>query len=353
MFEEMTYENILSSVLNRVSDDLDKRQGSIIYDAVAPACAELAQAYIQMENALDNSFANTATREYLVRRASESGLVPYEATCAVARGVFEGEVPIGSRFNVGSVNFVVSEKIKDYEYKMTCETEGTEGNKYFGSLVPIEYIDGITDGILSEILIPGRDEEDTEDFRSRYFDTIYGNAFGGNKADYVNNTKAIDGVGQVRVERVNESNSNVRVIIWGADNTKPSQSLLNSVKEALDPSEASGYGEGLAPIGHCVSVESATIRNVVVEVVAEFESEYNIETMNKTAEDRVKEFFSEINSNWEDYEKGIEVYSAQLMVRLLGIDGIKNIVSLTVGGKTHLELNSNEIIGLDYLDFVD
>ena len=37
MYEKMTYESILQKMLNMVSDDVDKREGSIIYDALAPA----------------------------------------------------------------------------------------------------------------------------------------------------------------------------------------------------------------------------------------------------------------------------------------------------------------------------
>lgn len=37
MYEEMTYENILQQMLDRVTSDVDKREGSVIFDALAPA----------------------------------------------------------------------------------------------------------------------------------------------------------------------------------------------------------------------------------------------------------------------------------------------------------------------------
>ena len=46
MFEGYTFEYLMESMLSRVPDSLDKREGSIIYDALAPAAAELAQMYI-------------------------------------------------------------------------------------------------------------------------------------------------------------------------------------------------------------------------------------------------------------------------------------------------------------------
>ncbi len=45
MYENMTYENILNSMLGRVPSTIDTREGSIIYNALAPAAYELAQAY--------------------------------------------------------------------------------------------------------------------------------------------------------------------------------------------------------------------------------------------------------------------------------------------------------------------
>ena len=48
MFEEKTYDNILDSLLSKVPADIDKREGSIIYDALAPVAAELTQAYINL-----------------------------------------------------------------------------------------------------------------------------------------------------------------------------------------------------------------------------------------------------------------------------------------------------------------
>ena len=68
MFEENTYENIVNRVLARVDDSLDKREGSVIFSAVAPVCAELAQAYIALAYLIDCTFADTAPREFLIRR---------------------------------------------------------------------------------------------------------------------------------------------------------------------------------------------------------------------------------------------------------------------------------------------
>ena len=66
------------------------------------------------------------------------------------------------------MNFTALEKITDGEYQMQCETPGVIGNQYLGSMVPIEYIEGLETAKLTKVLIPGEDREDTEDLRTRY-----------------------------------------------------------------------------------------------------------------------------------------------------------------------------------------
>lgn len=41
MYENITYEVILNRMLDRVPDYMDKREGSVIYDAMAPAAVEM------------------------------------------------------------------------------------------------------------------------------------------------------------------------------------------------------------------------------------------------------------------------------------------------------------------------
>lgn len=48
MYEDQTYENILDRSLARVASDVDKREGSIIMNAIAPVSAEHADVYIQL-----------------------------------------------------------------------------------------------------------------------------------------------------------------------------------------------------------------------------------------------------------------------------------------------------------------
>ena len=70
-------------MLNKESlANVDKRVGSIIYDAVAPVCMELAEAYVQLDILESGTFLQSATGSLLEKRVWDYGLTRQEATNA-------------------------------------------------------------------------------------------------------------------------------------------------------------------------------------------------------------------------------------------------------------------------------
>lgn len=198
MFETKTYEALLASALARVSSGIDKREGSMVMNGVAPSMAELAQLYIGLDFVFTATYLATAPREYLIKRAADRNMSPYPPSAAVFRAEFNIEVPVGTRFSCEDLNFVVTARMDTSEdtatglsHRVTCETAGAQANGYTGQLIPIEYVDGLTHAELVELLIPGDDEEDTEVFRQRVLDSFKSQAFGGNQADYIEKVKAM------------------------------------------------------------------------------------------------------------------------------------------------------------------
>ena len=139
MVEEQTYEAILGRMLDRITDGMDKREGSIIYDALAPSAAELAQMYVELEYSMNLKFAATASGEFLDRSIAWSGLIRKQATKAQLLGQFSGsngapvDVAIGSRFSLDPLNYKVMTRLGAGQYVLECETIGKEGNRRFGS----------------------------------------------------------------------------------------------------------------------------------------------------------------------------------------------------------------------------
>lgn len=56
-------------------------------------------------------------------------------------------------------------KISTGIYKLECETAGLTGNNITGLLVPVDYIQNLGKATLTDLLIPGEDEENDEELR--------------------------------------------------------------------------------------------------------------------------------------------------------------------------------------------
>ena len=89
--EYFEYETLLNRMLDKIPDTEDKREGSIIYDALAPAAAEMAQMYLVLKNNIDLVFVDTAVEEYLDKLSKQVGLTRKEATTCSKQGNFYNE----------------------------------------------------------------------------------------------------------------------------------------------------------------------------------------------------------------------------------------------------------------------
>lgn len=344
MYESITYESILQRMLDRIPNTLDKREGAIIYDALAPAAMELKLAYIEFDQILNESFADTASRDFLIRRCAERGIIPKAATYAVLQGEFTPTNInlIGQRFNLNKLNYIVTTKIEDGKYRVRCETPGTEGNQYLGAIIPIDYIDGLQTAELTDVLIPGEDEESTDSLREKYFDSFNEKAFGGNRADYLEKTNSIDGVGSTKITPLWNGAGTVKLTILDSEFNKASSTLVQTVQNIIDPQgDAEGYG--LAPIGHIVTVDTVTEVKIDVVSTITFDTGYSWDLLKGQIADVIKNYMLELRKDWAN-QAVLIIRIAQIETRLLQIEGIIDVTGTTINGEgVNLQLESNEI----------
>lgn len=345
MYEDVTYDVILERMLDRVDDRFDKREGSIIYDALAPAAVELQLMYIEFDVILQETFGDTASREFLIRRARERGITPYPATYALVKGEFTPaniDVPIGSRFNLNDFNYYIKEKITDGEYQLECETIGSEGNQTFGELIPIDYIDGLETAELTEVLIPGEDEEETENLRTRYFASFESKPYGGNRKDYIEKTNEIAGVGSTKVTPIWAGGGTVKLTILNSDFNRASSTLVDTVQEEIDPTE-DGQGLGIAPIGHIVTVDTAN--EVIINIASNitFDDGYSYAALESQIEEVISDYLLEQRQDWANQTQVI-VRIAQIDTRILAIEGVIDISDTRINGEpSNLTLGEYDI----------
>jgi uncharacterized phage protein gp47/JayE len=349
MFEEMTFESILNRMLTRVPNDIDKRQGSIIYDALAPAAAELAQVYMDLEFLKNRTYADTSVGEDLERRTAERGIKRRRATKAIRKGECFGKndkpfnVPIGHRFSGDDLNYCVVEKLEDGVFKLECETVGEKGNAYYGDLLSIDYIQGLVKAKLTDILIPGEDAENDKSLRKRYFDTLDSQAFGGNIADYKVKVLGLVGVGGIKVYPVWNGGGTVKLVILDSTFNKPSPTLVQEIQAAIDPIGHQGKGIGFAPIGHVVTVKGVEEKVVQIESLITLQDNYTWEDIKDLVKQALEEYLYELRFEWAEQEK-LVLRISQLDTRILNVQGVLDVENTKVNGSAqNLMLSDDEI----------
>ncbi|WP_438349942.1 baseplate J/gp47 family protein [Paenibacillus sp. FA6] len=340
---DMTYEDLMQQKLNGIDNKLDKRVGSIVFNAIAANSVEMVQALVALKGILLETFADTMSRENLIKRAAERGLKPYEATKAQIKGVFNINVGLADRFSLDDLNYIVIEKIAEHEYMLECETSGNIGNLYLGALTPIDYINGLTGAELTEILIPGEDEEDTEVFRARYFNTFESQAFGGNRADYKEKVGALQGVGGVKVYRAWNGGGTVKLVIIDSRFQKPSPTLIETLQEEVDPVGQQGDGLGIAPIDHTVTVFGVTEDTIDIETTITYQSGWDWAAIEPNVQTVIDTYFTELSEEWAESD-AIVVRISQIETRFLGMPGIIDIANTKLNGIQQNAVLDNDAI---------
>lgn len=274
-------------------------------------------------------------------------------------------------------------------HRVTCETAGAHANGYTGQLIPIEYVDGLTHAELVELLIPGDDEEDTEVFRQRVLDSFKSQAFGGNQADYIEKVKAMPGISAVKVHPVWNGDiapstlipdatvtawytsaiaglsepvaawltavytaalnkkltvgGTVKLVLLASNNTAPSETLIDEVQTAVDPTENAGEGLGLAPIGHVVHVTGVEPVPVSITLNLTYASGWNWGAIKSYVEAVIDDYFAELAGTWATSDH-LTIRISQIESRILSecSDMITDIADTQINGK-----EENLVLGAD------
>ncbi|EHH5516375.1 baseplate J/gp47 family protein [Listeria monocytogenes] len=270
-FDDMTFENIMENMLDSISDEIDKREGSIIWNALSPAASQIALLYTWLENAINLVFYDTAPDEYLERAALPYGITRKEATPAIRqiKGIDDNgnvvTLPENSRFFIETTNIYFKVVTSTANQQLTeCETAGAIGNSDFSkeTILSLDNIYGLAKIEISDIMVPGADKEELEIFRSRFFAKIQKDAFSGNKAHYKIWAEEVSGVGKAKIYPLAYGDGTVKIVITNAELQPASTLLVEEVSKHIDP--ISQLGEGAAPIGAKIFVESAVWKDIKI-----------------------------------------------------------------------------------------
>jgi uncharacterized phage protein gp47/JayE len=271
---EQTEDNIMKRMLKVLPPDLDKSEGSFIWDSNAPSAYMLAEAATWAQEVLRRGFASTTFGTYLDLRCEERGITRRAAVKAVGQIEFTGvegtQIPAGTRVatpadvitNTSSVEFETIEAVVvGATGRVTAQVKAIEAGR--NGLVPAHSIDvmvtpvkGVSGVNNPAVTTGGADVESDESLLERFFLKVRSPGSSGNKANYMQWALDVAGVGGVQVLPLWNGPKTVKVVLIDPEKKRaPSAEVVEAVQQYIDPVQ--GTGEGMAPIGAEVTVVAA------------------------------------------------------------------------------------------------
>lgn len=344
--KDLTLQDIIDMAMTQVPAEFDRRTGSVIYDTIASVAVPLLYLAMEANKIEEATFIDTTYGEYADRLVADKAITRYPATKAVKKGKFETEkgaatnIPNGARFSAvdsidGLVYTVIGALETPGEYMLECEVPGTIGNSYYGPLLPLSYID-ISSAEITGDYSEARDTETDEDLKARYIEEYRRNSFGGNIAQYDEEVKKLEGVGDVQVHRAYPSSGHVLLSVVGPSYRKISSDLVKSLQEIIDPEEQ-GSGLGLAPIFHKVHVTTPVEKSIPVSFKLQVISGYTVEQLGPQIKEKLEELFAGLRKEWgvlnaDRHVYETVIYMSRIIVAISGILGVANVSEVKIDG---------------------
>lgn len=336
MYENETYETIMQRMFDKLPNDIDKREGSIAYDMLAPKAAELAMAYLELNNVINLGFAGTTYGEFLDLKVSEAGLIRLPSVKATGTITFfsliEGlKIPSGTVvYTDNGIRFVTDSATTIFSGKatttITAEEGSLSGNVPAGSIVNTEVAEVTCSN--TNPTVGGKDVETDEDLLARYYTKLRTPVTSGNIHHYRQWAKEISGIGDARVIPLWNGNGTVKVILVSEDKRSVLQSKVVEVANHIDDSK---------PIGSTVTVESAVEKTISVTAKLIMNGEFTLGDIKSEVERELTDYFK--NAAFIDDD----IKYSRVGTILLSAKGVLDYSDLKLNNTTaNIQLGTNQ-----------
>ena len=348
-FQNKDYDYFLRKMLDAVPDNIDKREGSIIYDALAPVALVMGQQSLDMANVIKETYIKTASGEFLDYRAIEHGTSRYPATQTEAKAKVLNDkkeplnnVQIGDKFaSIGDspIFYAVTKVNDDLTVELTAEVKGSSANSYIGQILPVTPNDLLSWAEITEITAPARDVESDDHLRARLLSSQSWIAYGGNVADYLDMTSKIDEVGAAQIYPTWNGGGTVKVVILNNDLMPASASLVQKVKNTLDPEDKQAEGYGLAPIDHAVTVTAPEELIVNVDISVKLDDTKVTRYVKDRITKAVESYFQSLRKDWADITQKLgrgyqeTIYRSKILSQVMLTEGVINAKLPSLNGR--------------------
>ena len=330
MFEEKTPESIHASMLNVLSDRIDKREGSVAHDLSYPAAIEVGNLYMALDTVIELAFVETAYDEYLDLWTFPFGIQRKPAVKSEGQVTLAGPVgtfvPAGTVMQTeGDVFFTTKDDVTLTSGSATVAAEAEEGGvlgnvgeNAVNALSPGDLY-GVVTIVSSTAFTGGVDKEPDEELRERLFERARKPSTSGNAQHYKQWALEVQGVGDATVLPLHAGPDTVKVLVVNNDKQPPSAALV---------AEANAYIQENKPVGATVTVEGAVGLAINVTAALTLEPGYTLEAVRTS-----------FTASLRNYLRGLQfaadpIRYVKIGEALISTEGVRDYTNLRVNNGT-------------------
>ncbi len=338
----MDTNTIIQNMKAQLKGVANKQEGSFASDVLQSAGMEIGRFYSYSDILFKNHFIGSAEGEFLDQKAEDYGISRKPANKSTGTleltGTAGTEVPQGSIFYSDTAQFEsvapVTLTSGTVDVNIICTVEGVGGNVPSGAINQTD-ITGVSSVTNPNPLTNGAEEETDVAFKSRILAKIRTPATSGNKHHYRNWALEVSGVGAARVVPLHAGAGTVKVLILNSQMDIAGSELVDAVKDYIGPDQ---NGEGKAPIGATLTVESGVAKTINVSVDVDIEG-YSLSEVQDEIESNLISHFKEISFN-NNYQG---VSYARISDLIFNSKGVKDFQNLKINnGVVNIPLNTEE-----------
>lgn len=350
---------IRSRMLAKVTDGVDKSEGSYVWDSLSPVAIENVFIRMALQKALNLGFAQTVDAEnikFLVMRAEEHGVYRKAATYATGKIHVTGKaktiVPSGIKLateadadlNIKSVFFVTTETVTisddgTADIAIKAVDAGVSGNVSAGSIVLLATARKNVYSVTNQAATTGgTDDESLESLLARYLEKVRNPGTSGNMADYKQWATSVNGVGDAHVIPLWNGEGTVKVVVLGADKKPAAADIVEAVRQYINDKAATG--DRMAPIGATVTIVPASTVSMTLDATI---------VMNASAGVALSAIQASLTSALEAYLSKMAFQTSTIRYSRIGAiildqTGVVDYSSLTINGQTgNLSLQEDQV----------
>ncbi|WP_342537367.1 baseplate J/gp47 family protein [Sporosarcina sp. FSL K6-3508] len=325
MYIERTKDEILADMLASTRDDVDKREGAIVYDMQAAPAGEIEVLNVVLNAQAENGFLDTAQMEYVDKHAMHFG--EYRKQAEFAQGWLlisdkpGREINIDTQVQVQYDDWLLTLLITEYAVvpesgevtvQAVAEFPGEKGNiPTYSDMTCVDLPEAI---ITNPIEFQGGvDRESDDELKSRVLLKVRKPITSGNIYHYELWARQVPGISQARVTPLWDGPGTVKVTVINSEGRAPTEEQVQAVADHIEKER---------PIGATVTV--VAIKEVPVDVIASLVLEGGLlpEDVQEAVEQSIAEYLT---------EAGMEIRYSQISRAILRTEGIKDYDDVEIG----------------------